>query len=66
LLLSKSQKNLIESEKQNVSGWNWKKMSLKKIQANPGELCKLKLISQTCNSLNYRLRPNQEAQHLQD
>ena len=43
-----------------------KKMSLKKIQANPDELCKLKLISQTRNSLNYRLRPNQEAQHLQD
>jgi len=43
-----------------------KKMSLKKIQANPGELCKLKLISQTRNSLNYRLRSNQEAQHLQD
>jgi hypothetical protein len=38
----------------------------KKNKANPGKLYKPKLIFQTCNSLNSRLKLNQEAKHLTD
>jgi hypothetical protein len=37
-----------------------------KKQANPSEPHKPKLISLTCNSLNSRLKLNQEAKHLTD
>jgi hypothetical protein len=61
MLFSKQLKNLIESRKKmldNETKNNKLKKKEGKNQANLGEPCKPRLIFQTHNLLNYKLKPN--------
>jgi len=67
MFFSKWMESLIRSEnkKENIWGWNRKKMNSKKQKqkVNSDEPSKLRLISKTQNPLNSIVRLNEEAQY---